>query len=169
VTCVVSSVKVPALLGGTALRRTVSARLLLLVYAAVVVFLTVLPVARHRPAYWGGTPWWTSIAYVPFEVDLPSFVLNVIMFMPFGVLLPLVWRAVDGYWRMVALAAATSTGIEVIQLILNLTLGSRRTVDVNDVIANTAGALAGLLVLRLAVPNRDQRALLGRLGVRRPW
>jgi glycopeptide antibiotics resistance protein len=91
------------------------------------------------------------------------------MFMPFGVLVPLVWRAADSYWRMLAVAAATSTGIEATQLILNLTLGSRRTVDVNDVIANTAGALAGLLVLRLAVPDRDRRARLGRLRAGRPW
>jgi glycopeptide antibiotics resistance protein len=139
------------------------------VYAVVVLFLTILPIARHRPAVWGGTPWWSGIAYIPFQVDLPSFVLNVIMFMPFGVLVPLVWRRADSYGRVLALAAASSTCIEIIQLILNLTIATRRTVDVNDLIANSAGALAGLAVLRLAVPDRGQRALIGRLGVRRPW
>jgi glycopeptide antibiotics resistance protein len=58
---------------------------------------------------------------------------------------------------MAVAAACASTGIEVTQFVIGLTLGSRRTVDVNDLIANTAGALLGLLLLRLAVPERRHR------------
>jgi glycopeptide antibiotics resistance protein len=148
------------------LPRTVSARLLWL-YAVIVLALTVLPIAQHRPAYWGGTPWWTAIQRVPFAVDVPSFVLNVIMFMPYGVLVPLVWPRLDSYWRIVGCAFATSAVIEITQLVLDLTLTMRRTVDVNDVIANTVGAVAGLALLRLAVPIREHRAMVGRLRGRR--
>jgi glycopeptide antibiotics resistance protein len=45
-------------------------------------------------------------------------------------------------------------------LVLGLTVGSRRTVDINDVLANTAGALLGLLILRLALPRAAHRRLL---------
>ncbi len=128
-----------------------------ILYGLGVVAVTIFPV-RPRPAgYWDGEPWWTMIHWIPFVVDAPSFVLNVIMFVPFGVLLPLLWRPADAVRRMAVAAACASTGIEVTQFVIGLTLGSRRTVDVNDLIANTAGALLGLLLLRLAVPERRHR------------
>jgi glycopeptide antibiotics resistance protein len=149
------------------LRRTLSAYLLL-IYAFVVVGLTVPPIAHHRESLWAGTPWWSGIQLVPLNVDLPSFVLNVLMFAPFGVLVPLVRPRADSFWRIVAYSAIASTCIEGTQLVLNLTMSmaSRRTVDVNDLLANTAGAAIGLCVLRLAVPDRAQRAQLGRVELR---
>jgi glycopeptide antibiotics resistance protein len=138
--------------------RLITATILFL-YGLGVVALTVLPV-RPRPAgYWVGEPWWTVIHWTPFVVDAPSFVLNVIMFVPLGVLLPLLWPAADGVRRLAVTAASASLTIELTQFVIGLTVGSRRTVDVNDLIANTAGALLGLLVLRLAVPVRAHRAV----------
>jgi glycopeptide antibiotics resistance protein len=122
------------------------------VYAAAVVAVTLFPIHRHPAAYWTGEPWWTVIHWIPGEVDAPSFVLNVIMFVPFGVLVPLLARTADNVRRLALLATLTSTGIELAQFVLGVTLGSRRTVDINDLIANTLGALIGLLLLRLALP-----------------
>ena len=102
------------------------------------------------------------VHYIPFLVDAPSFILNVIMFVPFGVLVPLLRPSADGVRRMLGHAIAASASIELAQLVLLLAVGSRRTVDVNDLIANAAGALAGLAVLRLAVPHADRRARLAR-------
>ena len=133
--------------------------LLLFVYAAAVVAITIFPITPHPPSYWIGEPWWTMIHWIPFDVDAPSFVLNVIMFVPFGVLVPLLWRPADAVRRLAVTAACASAGIELTQFVIGLTLGSRRTVDVNDLIANTAGALLGLLVLRLAVPVRAHRGV----------
>lgn len=127
-------------------------------YAVGVVAVTVFPIRPRPPAYWLGEPFSEIFHWIPGDVDAPSFVLNVLMFVPFGVLLPLLRPALDGYRRIALGALLTSAGIELIQLMLGLTLGSRRTVDVNDLIANTAGALLGLLVLRLAVPERAHRA-----------
>jgi glycopeptide antibiotics resistance protein len=128
-----------------------------ILYVLGVVALTVFPLRPRPPGYWTGEPWWTVIHWIPFDVDVPSFVLNVIMFVPFGVLLPLLWRTTDAVRRMTVAAACASGGIELVQFVIGLTLGSRRTVDVNDLIANTAGALLGLLVLRLAVPSPAHR------------
>jgi len=144
-------------------------RLFFLVYALGVVAVTIFPIEPHPPSFWAGQPWWTMIHYIPFLVDAPSFVLNVIMFVPLGVLLPLLRPGTDTCRRVFGYAAAASGGIELTQLVLGLTLGSRRTVDINDLIANTAGALAGLAVLRLAVPERRHRLALSRAGEGSRW
>ena len=132
-----------------------------LLYVLSVVAVTIFPIRVHPAAYWTGEPWWTVLRWIPFEVDAPSFVLNVIMFLPLGVLLPLLRPGLDAVRRLAGVAATASLTIEVIQFVLGITLGSRRTVDVNDLIANTAGAVLGLLILRLAVPSRRHRAAFG--------
>jgi glycopeptide antibiotics resistance protein len=129
-------------------------------YALSVIAITLFPIHRHSPGYWSGEPWWTVIHWIPGDVDAPSFVLNVIMFVPAGVLAPLLWRAADSVRRLALVAALASAGIELTQFVLGVTLGSRRTVDINDLIANTAGALLGLLILRLALPHAEQRRLV---------
>ena len=89
------------------------------------------------------------IQLVPFQVPPVSWVLNVVMFAPLGLLAPLLWPRMRSWRRMALLGLAASTVIELTQLVLWVTLGSHRTVDINDLIANTLGALLGLLVLRL--------------------
>ncbi|AGZ45785.1 VanZ family protein [Actinoplanes friuliensis] len=139
------------------MRRRVTTTILLL-YAVSVAAVTVLPIRAHPAAYWAAEPWWTVFHWIPGVVDGPSFVLNVIMFIPLGVLLPLLRPRLDAVRRLTAYAAGASFSIELTQFVLGMTLGSRRTVDVNDLIANTAGALVGLLILRLALPSRRRRA-----------
>jgi len=138
-------------------RRRVTITVFLL-YAVSVVAVTVFPIRVRSADYWADEPWRTTIHLIPGDVDGPSFVLNVIMFIPLGVLLPLIKPRLDAVLRLAAWAAAASLAIELIQFALGMTLGSRRTVDVNDLIANTAGALLGLLILRLAVPSPRHRA-----------
>jgi glycopeptide antibiotics resistance protein len=127
-------------------------------YAAGVVAITIFPIRARPAAYWAGEPWTTMLHWQPGDVDGPSFVLNVIMFVPLGVLAPLLWPRLDTVRRIAGHAVAASLAIETVQLVLGLTLGSRRTVDVNDLIANTGGALLGLLILRLALPSAAHRA-----------
>ncbi|BCJ54433.1 hypothetical protein Asp14428_59080 [Actinoplanes sp. NBRC 14428] len=143
----------------------------LVLYAAAVVAITIFPIRVHPASYWAGEPFMTMVHWRPGDVDAPSFTLNVIMFIPFGVLLPLLWPASDGLRAIAVRAVTASTAIETVQLVLGLTVGSRRTIDINDLIANTAGAVIGLLVLRLAVPSPVHRArvLAVPSGVRRAF
>ena len=141
----------------TARRRQATTSTLFL-YALSVAAITVFPIHRRSPDYWAGEPWWTVIHWIPFVVDAPSFVLNIVMFVPFGVLVPLLWHRFDSWRRLAGCAVAASATIELTQFVLGVTLGSRRTVDINDLISNTAGALLGLLMLRLAVPHAVHRA-----------
>lgn len=133
-------------------------RVLFLVYAFGVLAVTVVPVRAFD--YWGHVPWQAMIRWVPFVVDPVSMVLNVVMFMPFGVLVPLLWQwAGATALRLSLCALGASLSIELTQLLLDITLGARRTVDINDLIANTGGALIGLWLLRLA--RRESKALAG--------
>jgi glycopeptide antibiotics resistance protein len=134
--------------------------MLFLLYAIGVVAVTIFPITPHHAAYWAAEPWWTVFQWVPFHVDAPSFVGNVIMFVPLGALAPVLWPVADSMRRVAVRAVCASAGIELTQFLIGVTVGSRRTVDVNDLIANTAGALLGLLVLRLALPAAAHRRRL---------
>jgi glycopeptide antibiotics resistance protein len=130
----------------------------LVVYALGVAAITIFPITLWPAGHWAGEPWYTVVHPVPFQVDATSFVLNVVMMIPFGMLLPLLCRRTDSPPRIALYAAWTSLSIETVQFLLGLLLNSRRTVDVNDLIANTAGAVLGLALLRLAVPSAARRA-----------
>ena len=69
---------------------------------------------------------------------------NVMLFFPLGVLLPLVWRDLR-LRRALLIALALSVSIELLQY-LSSAWGSYRAADVNDVILNVGGAVAGLAV-----------------------
>lgn len=115
-------------------------------YAVAVAAITVVPTRVHprHPA-----PWWVVIEVVPGQVPPASFALNVVMFVPLGLLVPLLAPRTGTLVRLTGLAFAASAVIESTQLMEWLVLGNVRTVDVNDLIANTAGGLLGLLLLRL--------------------
>jgi glycopeptide antibiotics resistance protein len=134
-------------------RRRPVALTILIGYGAAVVALTVFPIDVRPSSFWD-EPWWSDLHWIPFYVDAPSMILNVIMFVPFGVLVPWLWPGTNTVRRVAGLALRSSAAIELTQLVLGLTLQNRRTVDVNDLMANTAGALLGLLVLRLGTPVR---------------
>ncbi len=142
--------------GGVPRRRMVPVSLLIL-YVVGVVAVTVFPIRVGSRGHGAGEPWWTVVQWVPFQVEPLSFWLNVLMFVPLGVLLPLIRPRAGSVRRLAARAACASAAIELVQFGLWLTLGSRRTVDVNDLIANTAGALLGLLLLRMAATRRQAR------------
>ena len=72
---------------------------------------------------------------------------NVALFVPLGLLVPLVWTRMR-FWRGIQVAIALSFGIEVAQY-LSSAWGSYRAADVNDLILNVAGASLGLGVIAL--------------------
>lgn len=66
---------------------------------------------------------------------------NVIGFMPFGALLPILARGVRKSWKVVLLSFEVSALIEVSQLIFQV-----GCFDVDDIILNTLGGLLGYIV-----------------------
>lgn len=94
----------------------------------------------------------------PFQSSHPLHMLaeqvgNVLLFAPLGFLLPLRWPQLNRWWRVMALGAGTSLGIELAQMAM---AGVHRA-DVNDVLLNTLGASLGWLTLRLTQPAAAHR------------
>lgn len=63
---------------------------------------------------------------------------NVAMFIPSGIVLPVVYRQLDGFWKTVAAGALLSLCIEILQLPF-----AARTSDIDDLILNTLGVVIG--------------------------
>ena len=79
-----------------------------------------------------------------------SFFGNVGIFMPLGLLAPLLWARADGWRQCAAAGFCVSLFIELCQLPLN------RCSDIDDLILNTLGALAGyglFVLLRRYAPR----------------
>lgn len=74
-----------------------------------------------------------------------EFVANIALFVPFGILLALAWPRLK-VWHMAALGLLTSGMIEFVQIFL-----PTRFSTISDLIANTAGALLGCLIVRVLV------------------
>ena len=71
---------------------------------------------------------------------------NVALFIPLGILIPLVWPR-RRFWSGLQIAFAVSVSIEVLQYLSRP--WSNRLADVNDVILNVAGAALGLVLVTL--------------------
>jgi glycopeptide antibiotics resistance protein len=73
---------------------------------------------------------------------LQNLVGNVALFLPLGILLPLVFDRLNLFRRVLVVALLASVGIELTQW-LSRSFGSYRYVDINDVILNVLGACLG--------------------------
>lgn len=127
---------------------------LMTVYIAGVFHVTGAGTIFHLKQY-GLGPGATQMNLLPFadpSYDLVAYLLNVVLFLPLGFLLPLLWPEWNRPVPMLLCGAAFSILIEASQL-LNI-----RSTDVDDVLLNTLGAALGLLLYRLfsAVSKRKQ-------------
>jgi glycopeptide antibiotics resistance protein len=71
---------------------------------------------------------------------------NFLLFVPLGILIPLVWRHLR-FRRGIQIAIAVSLSIELVQYLSRA--WSHRSVDVNDVVLNVLGACLGLILVSL--------------------
>ena len=145
---------------GPAVNRTILLRLALVAYLAAVVSVTLFPFQVIIGKYAGGITF-SSLQLVPLlGLDPTNFALNVILFVPFGLLFPLLSaRGTAG--RTVVAGMLTSLTIEILQLLHAVFLDGGRATDINDLIANTLGAAIGYALLRLTLRTPLARALLG--------
>ncbi len=104
---------------------------------------------------------WMEVNMVPFsnDIDLRGYLLNILMFVPFGFLVPFIWRKRDRFMRVLFSGFLFSLLIEVSQLFNN------RATDVDDLIMNTVGAIVGFGLFKLFAaivnyrPKHQPRAL----------
>jgi glycopeptide antibiotics resistance protein len=74
---------------------------------------------------------------------------NIVLFLPMGFLLPLIAKRTDSFWGILLTGLFCSAGIEFIQYI-ERNFGVYRSVDIDDVILNTLGAVTGWIILCLS-------------------
>jgi glycopeptide antibiotics resistance protein len=130
------------------------------VYAAAVLSVTVFPLNVTWGIYANQAPWYGQINPVPLITADVTMIANVIMMVPAGFLFPLLSRRATSAKRTALLTGLVSLGIEAAQLLSYIALNNGRSVDVNDVVANTLGGLVGYLLLTLALRSEALRGPL---------
>ncbi|WP_093799657.1 VanZ family protein [Streptomyces sp. Wb2n-11] len=121
------------------------------VYAAAVLSLTVFPLNVTWGEYANQAPWTGQINFIPLLTADITIVPNVIMMVPAGFLLPLLFRQATSASRAALMTAAASLSVEAAQLLSYIALNNGRSVDVNDLLANTLGGLVGYALVTLAL------------------
>jgi len=121
----------------------------LAVYVAAVMLVVLLPISYsdivHAIAGWLDT----ALGVGGFGAGWVEFIANILMFLPLGFLLALLFRRP---WYGVALALALSIGVELAQLVI-----PSRQPSLRDILANALGAAFGALLAWLFVLRRDRR------------
>lgn len=87
----------------------------------------------------------SQINLIPFShtIDQTAYLLNVLLFVPLGILVPLIWDRLCRTLPMLGVSFGFSLLIELSQLLNN------RSTDVDDLILNTLGGLVGFGLFRL--------------------
>lgn len=81
-------------------------------------------------------------------------IFNVLMFVPLGFLIPLLGGRTRRFMPVLLTALAVTTGIELIQMI------SRRGIfELDDILHNTIGSIAGYLIMNAILDSVEQRKL----------
>ena len=92
------------------------------------------------------------IPILPMAEDLKNSVLNVVLFVPLGMMLPLGWRKFQEKYHAVGFTFGISLCIELLQML------TFRATDVNDLITNTVGACLGYLAIMPVIKKNPKIA-----------
>ncbi|WP_102273441.1 VanZ family protein [Cytobacillus massiliigabonensis] len=119
------------------------------IYFLCMIHLVFFPIEVNIGKYANLTPWYKSINFIPIlTIDITTFLLNVIMMLPFGMYLPLLNKKYHSIKKAAYIGFLVSLTFEIIQLLIRVTLGNGRSTDINDLIANTLGAVVGFLLIK---------------------
>lgn len=118
------------------------------IYLAVVGYLTLTPTAyafgngpTMKP-YWVGSAPTNPIPFRGIELD---FYLNILMLVPMGVYLKLLFKT--NFKQIVAIGILIGLGIESTQFVLDSFLNMSRWIDVNDMMTNATGVVIGYVIV----------------------
>ncbi len=96
---------------------------------------------------------WRYRAQIGFPYVFLNLAGNVLVFMPFGFLLPIMSRRLRGFFRIVLLGLALSFIVECIQY-----FSHTGCFDVDDLLLNTIGAALGFLVFAIVWHRRKKKS-----------
>ena len=84
----------------------------------------------------------TLTPFLPMIADFKNTILNIILFIPLGIMLPFLWKKYNTLRATLIFGFSMSLAIELLQIL------TYRATDINDLIANTVGAVLGYFVFR---------------------
>ncbi|MDR1101240.1 MAG: VanZ family protein [Clostridiales bacterium] len=85
------------------------------------------------------------------EVTVINILANILIFVPFGLFLPLLWRNLRSLWKTLAIGTIMIITIETIQYFIG------RTADIDDYILNILGVAAGYGLWKLWIKQRKSQ------------
>jgi glycopeptide antibiotics resistance protein len=85
----------------------------------------------------------TLMPFLPMIADFKNTILNIILFIPLGIMLPFLWKKYNNLKTTLIFGFSMSLVIELLQIL------TYRATDINDLIANTLGAVVGYFVFRI--------------------
>jgi glycopeptide antibiotics resistance protein len=92
-----------------------------------------------------------SLNFTPFTGHLSEMVENVLIFIPFGFLLSIVFKKAT-FWTKLGFISLFSLAIETIQYLLAIGVS-----DITDIITNTFGGLLGLAAYKIGIGRTDSK------------
>ncbi|MFK4851652.1 VanZ family protein [Microbacterium sp. ZW T6_19] len=132
------------------------------VYTAGLVGHTLFPIPlapESDPPEW--SVWINLVPFADLLDDPSGLLLNALLFAPLGFLMPLV-RKITSVWQVLLRGLLASLVIEIGQFVADLAVGLRRVADIDDLIANTVGALIGYGLFLLLTCHRGLRRIAER-------
>lgn len=124
------------------------------IYLLGVIYFVFLPIDVNIGKYANQAPWYSSTNIIPIlTIDLKTFLLNIMMLIPFGMYLPFINKRFDSLKTVARLGFLFSCAIEVIQLLIRVSIGSARSTDINDLIANTLGSVIGYFLIKIVLKS----------------
>ena len=85
----------------------------------------------------------TLVPFLPMVADFKNTILNIILFVPLGIMLPFLWKKYNTLKAAAVIGFMMSLSIELLQLF------TYRATDINDLIANTLGTVFGYFLFRM--------------------
>ena len=114
----------------------------------------VIDIAAISPLRVNLTPFVYLFDYDIRREMLLNIIGNVTVFIPTGIILPILYWKLNSFWKVVGMGALISLAIEIIQLLI-----STRASDIDDLILNTLGVAIGYGIYALirGLRNRPRR------------
>lgn len=84
----------------------------------------------------------TLTPFLPMVTDFKNTILNIILFIPLGIMLPFLWKKYNTFRATLVFGFSMSLAIELLQIL------TYRATDINDLIANTLGSVFGYFIFR---------------------
>ncbi len=100
----------------------------------------------------------SEMVWIPFQTPGGDYLVvlyslaNLVIFIPFGILVPKVFRGINSAWMMALVTFMTSVVIEIVQFMLACGYS-----EVEDVIMNVAGGVIGYLIIKFIERNKNER------------